>query len=316
MTAMLRRYGGLISSLSVILTALWLLVLVLLPYFDLFESSFRPYLPFVEIGGPKDTYSFNNYTSLFHNPVDTPIGLFGYHIMLPLSIHLKVLILSIAMSCIATALMLLLCYPLAYFLAKVLQPGKLASYMLIITIPMWVSELLRTFACFILLNYKGPLTVVLQDIGILGANEGVRWTWYFFGYSGVIYALVYVYVLFMLFPLYNSMTSLDMNQVEAAKDLGANRWRTHRRVVLPHCKPGIASGCVTGFMLCVGSLLVPSLLNSPSSQWFTEVIYSRMFDENDWNGGAAYAFLMLMICTIFVTMAMRLFKVGLADIAK
>ncbi len=128
--------------------------------------------------------------------------------------------------------------------------------------------------------------------------------------------LTYAYILFMLFPLYNAMTSLDTNQLEAAEDLGAKWWQTHLRVVIPHSKPGIASGSVTVFMLAVGSILVPTLLNSPSSSWFTEVIYNRMFDQNDWNGGAAYAFLLLLVCIFFVTGMMRYFRVGLADIAK
>jgi len=314
MSAMLRRYGGWITGLSIGLTAFWLLALVLLPYFNLFESSFRPYLPYLEIGGPKDTYSLNNYLSLFEHPTDIKLNFFGFDFVLNMSIHLWVFVLTIFFSCITTFLALVVCYPQAYYLAKVLEPGRLTTYMLILVIPMWVSELLRTFAWFILLAFNGPLTIALQDIGLL--SGGVRWTWALWGYSGVVATMIYVYILFMLFPVYNAMTSLDMNQVEAAKDLGASRLRTHWRVVLPHCKPGIASGCVTVFMLCVGSLLVPGLLNSPSSQWFTEVIYARMFDENDWNGGAAYAFLMLIVCTLFVTLAMRVFKVGLAEIAK
>jgi spermidine/putrescine transport system permease protein len=203
---------------------------------------------------------------------------------------------------------------MAFFMAKVLPPKRLSTYLMILIIPLWVSELMRAFAWFILLTYKGPLTVILMDIGVL--SDGVRWTWYLWGYSGVVVTLVYVYVLFMLFPIYNSMTSLDMNQVEAARDLGSPSWRTHWRVVLPHCKPGIASGSVMVFMLSAGSLLVPGYLDSPSSQWFTEVIYARMFDQNDWNGGAAYAFLMVFACMIFVTIAMRVFRVGLSDIAK
>ena len=84
--------------------------------------------------------------------------------------------------------------------------------------------------------------------------------------------LVYTYVLFMLFPLYNAIQSLDTNQIEAAEDLGAPWWRTHWRVILPHAKPGIASGAVMVFMLSAGSILVPTLLGSTTSRWFTEII--------------------------------------------
>lgn len=314
MKEMLRRYGFSLSTVAVLLTAFWLLTLVILPYLHLFLESFRPYLIVKEIGGVKDVFTFENYLSIIRNPTWTPREVFGFQFSTPMTIHLWVFLLTIFFSCIATFVAVATCYPMAYFMAKILPPKSLAVYWMILIIPLWVSELMRAFAWFILLTFKGPLTVILMDVGLL--SDGVRWTWYLWGYSGVVLALVYVYILFMLFPIYNSMTSLDMNQVEAARDLGSPSWRTHLRVVLPHCKPGIASGCVMVFMLSVGSLLVPGYLNSPSSQWFTEVIYARMFEQNDWNGGAAYAFLMVFACMIFVTLAMRVFRVGLADIAK
>ena len=120
----------------------------------------------------------------------------------------------------------------------------------------------------------------------------------------------------MLFPLYNAIQSLDTNQIEAAQDLGSPWWRTHWRVILPHAKPGIASGSVMVFMLAAGSILVPSLLGSTTSRWFTEIIQQWMFESQDWNTGSAYAFLLLLLCTIFVSAVMRIFRVSLSDIAR
>jgi spermidine/putrescine transport system permease protein len=141
----------------------------------------------------------------------------------------------------------------------------------------------------------------------------VRWIT---GFNGVIIGLVYTYVLFMLFPIYNSISTLDTNQIEAAQDLGSKPWRIHWRVIMPHAKPGIASGCVMVFMLSAGSIIVPTLLSSPDSRWFTEIVQQWMFEAQDWNTGSAYAFLLLLLCTIFVSVMMRLFKVRLADIAQ
>ena len=109
----------------------------------------------------------------------------------------------------------------------------------------------------------------------------------------MIVGLVYTYLLFMLLPIYNSIQSLDSNQIEAAEDLGSPLWRTHWRVVIPHAKPGIASGCVMVFMLSAGSIIVPSLLGSPGTRWFTEIIQQWFFEGQDWNQGSAYAFLLL-----------------------
>ncbi len=310
MGELLRRYGKGLTTLAAGLTAFWLLVLVILPYLDLFEQSFRPYLPVVDMGGPKDFYSFNNYFTFFRSPTEINLGLVSFTV----PIHLWVFVVTVFYSCVVTLFSLCICYPLAYYLSKVISPKSLPSYLLLLVIPMWVSELLRSFSWFILLAFKGPLSVILQSLGII--SEPIHWTWGLGGYSGIIIGLAYSYILFMLFPLYNAMSSLDTNQIEASEDLGAKWWQTHWRVIVPHTKPGIASGCVTVFMLSVGSILVPTLLASPSSHWFTEVIQNWMFEGQDWNTGAAYAFLLLLVCTVFVTLMMRLFKVGLADIAK
>ena len=93
-------------------------------------------------------------------------------------------------------------------------------------------------------------------------------------------------------------------------------WRTHWRMVIPHAKPGIASGCVMVFMLAAGSIIVPSLLGSPGTRWFTEIIQQWFFEGQDWNQGSAYAFLLLILCTGFVMLMMRLLNVRLTDIAK
>lgn len=78
--------------------------------------------------------------------------------------------------------------------------------------------------------------------------------------SGVFIAMVYAYVLFMVFPLYNVLETLDMNQVEATRDLCASTWNLHLRVVIPHARPGIAVGCVMTFMLSAGSYAVPHIM--------------------------------------------------------
>jgi spermidine/putrescine transport system permease protein len=294
MSELLRRYGVGLSGIFVLLTAFWLLMLVILPDLFLFENSFRPYIPAADIGGPKDVYSFNNYLSFFYSPI-----------------HIQIFFWTILYSSIVTFVCFCLSYPLAYYLAKVCNPRSVTTLFLILLIPLWVSEILRCFALFIILSFKGPLNMSLIGLGII--SDPIRWMT---GYFSVMVGLVYVYILFMLFPIYNAIQSLDSNQIEAADDLGAPWWRIHWRVILPHSKPGIASGCVMVFMLSAGSLFVPSLLASTTSRWFTEIIQQWMFESQDWNTGSAYAFLLLLLCIIFVSMMMRVFRVSLADIAK
>ncbi|HTO80799.1 MAG TPA: ABC transporter permease [Methylomirabilota bacterium] len=294
MRDLIRRYGAPLAGVFVVLTAFWLLVLVILPYLYLFENSFRPYLPVVDIGGPKDVYSLNNYLTFFESPI-----------------HIYVFFVTIIYSSVVTALCFAIAYPLAYYLSKVATSAVVPTLFLLLLIPLWVSEILRSFAWFIILALKGPLNYGLMGLGII--DQPVRWM---SGFRSIIIGLVYTYVLFMLFPVYNAVQSLDTNQIEAAEDLGSPWWRTHWRVILPHAKPGIASGAVTVFMLSAGSILVPTLLASTTSRWFTEIIQQWMFESQDWNTGSAYAFLLMLICTVFVTLVMRVFRVRLSDIAK
>lgn len=294
MSELLRRYGAPLTAIFAALTAFWLLALVILPYLYLFENSFRPYLQVIDIGGPKDVYSLDNYLTFFRSPI-----------------HIQVFFWTIIYSSVVTVLCFAIAYPLAYYLSKVARSAVVPTLFLLLLIPLWVSEILRAFAWFIILALKGPLNYGLIGLGII--DQPVRWL---SGFRSIIIGLVYTYVLFMLFPLYNAIQSLDTNQIEAAEDLGSPWWRTHWRVILPHSKPGIASGAVTVFMLAAGSILVPTLLASTTSRWFTEIIQQWMFESQDWNTGSAYAFLLMLLCTVFVTVMMRVFRVSLADIAK
>ena len=307
MQDLLRRYGTSLTIMFIGLTFFWLVILVLLPNFTLFESSFRPYLPYLEIGGPKDTYSFHNYGQILGNNVE--ISLFGLALQFP--VRVKVFLLTILYSGVVTFITFLMAYPLAYYLAKIVSPRSLPTLFLLLFVPLWVSEILRSFAWFISLAFKGPLNEVFISLGVIDTE--IRWI---VGFSPVVIGLVYTYVLFMVFPLYNAMQSLDSNQIEAAEDLGSPWWRTHWRVILPHSKPGIASGAVMVFMLSAGSLLVPALLGSTTSGWFTQTIQSIMLESQDWNTGAAFAFMLLLVCTIVVSLAMKVFGVKLSDIAK
>ncbi|WP_107676334.1 ABC transporter permease [Agrobacterium sp. LAD9] len=297
------RYGRGMAVICTGLTAFWLLVLVVFPNLFLVEQSFRPYLPVEQIGGPNDGYTLSNYLT-FLNPSATKSVLF-----FDLPIHVFVFLQTVFVSCIVTITSFLLCYPMAYYLAKVAKLRAVPTLLMLLLLPLWVSEILRSFAWYIILSYAGPLNGFLGAIGLVK----VRWLT---GYNGVIIGLVYTNILFMLFPIYNAISTLDINQIEAARDMGARWLQIHRRIIIPHAKPGIASGCVMVFMMSAGAVFVPMLLGSPTSRWFTEVILQWMFESQDWHTGSAYAFLLLIICTIFVSTMMRLFKVGLADIAR
>ncbi|MEL0635149.1 ABC transporter permease [Marinomonas sp. TI.3.20] len=288
------RFGSGLAVGVIGMIAIWIIGLVVLPQLLMVDYSFRPNLLPVDIGGPKDIYTLANYNTLFTN-----------------EIHLKIFFKTIWSSVLVTSITLLVSYPIAFYLAKVATPQKAALCLVLLIIPFWINEILRTFSWYIILAYKGPLNALLLSLGFI--QRPIR---FLSGDGGVLIGMVYAYILFMIFPIYNAIESLDSNQVKAARSLGAGWIRTHWRVVIPHAKPGIATGCIMTFMLAAGSYAVPSILGSPGSRWFTQIIYNWFFEGGDWNQGAAYAFLLLIICIGFIALVMRVFNVGLGDIAK
>lgn len=303
MTHLVRRYGWGLTAILLALTLFWMLALVWLPYTVMIEKSFRLYLPVDQIGGPGDYYTLSNYASLFDPKTSAPF--FGLSV--PLGI--QTFLITIAYSCLVTLVCFVISYPAAYYLAKKASLRVVPTLFLMLAIPIFVSEMLRTFAWYIILAYQGPLNALL---GMFGLGK-VRWI---SGYNGVIVGMVYTYVLFMFLPIYNSLTSLDRNQIDAARDLGAKSWQVHKEIIIPHAKPGISSGATMVFMFSVGSVLVPILLGSPNSRWFTQVILRSMFEGQDWNSAAAYAFLLLLVCLLFVSVVMKVFRVNLSDITR
>ncbi|WP_445681677.1 ABC transporter permease [Radicibacter daui] len=289
-----RRFGGGLTTLMVALVVFWIIMLVVLPQLLMIDFSFRPNLPPSKIGGPDDVHSWANYATLFRNQV-----------------HLTIFFKTIWASSLVTFITLIVCYPMAYYLAQVAKPQRTAQMLLLLVIPFWINEILRTFAWWIIFAYAGPLNGLLTALGIL--DQPFRWM---SGNGVVIVGMVYAYILFMVFPIYNALESLDRNQIDAARDLGSGWLRVHRRIAIPHAKPGIATGCIMTFMLAAGSYAVPALLGSPGSRWFTEIIYNWFFEGGNWNQGAAYAMILLLLCLFFILLMMKLFRVGLADIAK
>lgn len=224
--------------------------------------------------------------------------------------HLRIFAKTILASLAVTAIALVVCYPIAFAIAKLEPPRRAGLIMLALVIPYAINELLRVFAWQMILNYGGPLNAALGLVGI-GPVPFLE------SGTGVFVAMVYAYILFMVFPLYNVLETLDTNQIEAARDLGARPWQIHRRIVLPHARPGIAVGCIMTFMLSAGSYAVPYIMTRGTAEpWFTQLVYNRFFEATNWNVGAAYAFSLLLVCTGFVFLMMKLLKVRLRDIAK
>ncbi len=289
----LRDLGKIGVAYIIITVGTWLVFMILIPQLIMFDYSLRPMLALRDIGGPKDVWTLKNYIVFFTN-----------------KLHMAIFFKTIWSSFIVTLVALAICYPIAFYLAKVVRGAKVGLLMLGLIIPYWINELLRLFAWQLILADSGILNQLLILLGIIVDPINFR-----AGNGAVILGMTYAYILFMVFPIYNVMESLDRNQLDAARDLGASWLRIHRRIVMPHAKPGIAVGCTMTFMLAAGTVAAPQLLGSPSSFWFTQVINTN-FECANWNQGAAYATVLMLLCMIFMFIMLKIFKVGLKELTQ
>jgi spermidine/putrescine transport system permease protein len=280
--------------------AAWALLLILIPHLMLLDYAFHANPGAVKKGLVGEGFTIYSFLPLFDPNDDLALRTFTRTLMT---------------SGVITLIALVVCYPLAFYLAKVAARKWLSLLMLGLLVPYWVNEVLRAYSWRTLMSKNGLLNQASTAIGF----EPIE----FFNYElpildaniALFVGLIYSYVLFMIFPMFNAMESLDRNQIEAARDLGASWVRVHRRIVIPHAKPGIASGCIVTFMLTAGSFIVPVLLGGKSSFWFTQAIESQ-FSVLNWNGGSAYSIVLELVCLGFVLLMMRTFRVSLRDITR
>lgn len=292
------RNGMTLGIVFIALVAFWTLFLVVLPYLYMAQESFHPKLPPLRRGGPEDFLTVQQYRSFFVEPSSGDWN----------TNHMSAFLFSILASVLVTAANFAICYPLAYYMAQAGTAQKVRLLMLGLIVPYWVNEILRAFSLRLLLASRGLINQALMGLGVTEAPID------FLGNdTGLYVGLSYAYLLIMIFPLYNAIESLDKNQIEAARDLGAPWWRIHTDVVMPYAKPGIASGCTLVFMLSAGSLAAPQFLGGPRTLWFTLIVYDFFFQAFNWPRGAAYAFILLAACIVFVMLMLRLFKVSLGE---
>ena len=303
MNVFFKKNGTLISTYFIIAIVFWLIFLIIIPQLYMLDLSFRPNLPPLLRGGTDDVHTLVHYKHFIFGS-ETSGDTYNY-------VDLGVFFNTILTAIFVTIIYLCFCYPIAFYMAKVAKPNAARLLIVSLIIPFWINELLRSFALRILFAGEGVINNILLGSGLIDTQIN------FIAMDIALYTgLTYAYILLMIFPLYNAIESLDTNQLEAAKDLGSSTIRTHWRVVIPHAKAGIASGCTMVFMLTAGALATPVVLSSPNTYWFTQLIY-QWFNMNDnWSLGSAYSILLLTVSVVFVLLMMRLFKVKIGEIVR
>lgn len=205
--------------------------------------------------------------------------------------YLKVLWRSIRLAFIATALCFLIGYPVASILShKNFSNGSMVVILFII--PMWMNLLLRTYATAYLLDDGGLLVSFLRNtLGLSNISL-------IYNEFAIILGLVYNYLPFMILPLYNALSKIDQDVINAAEDLGANDFEVFRRVRLPLSIPGIISGITMVFVPGVTTFAISRLLGGSTYMMYGELIEMQFLFTRDWHFGATLSLVMMLLIII------------------
>ena len=203
---------------------------------------------------------------------------------------------TVWVSAIATTLCLLTAYPIAFGICFAPARWKPILLMLVI-LPFWINLLIRTYALIAVFRTQGYVNLVLDWLGILKLFNGGNPFEMLYNNSSVIVGLVYVYMPFMVLPLYATIERLDRSFLEASLDLGATQFTTFLKVTVPLTMPGIVTGIILVFIPCLGTFLTSDMLGGANAIMIGNVIEEQFKTANDWPFGSAISFL-LMFATL------------------
>jgi putative spermidine/putrescine transport system permease protein len=245
----------------------------------LFLSSFWTVDPFTSV--MKHVWNVDNYRQLWQGS--------AYH-----TIALR----TIGIAAAVTITDALLAFPLGYFMAR-LAGGRSRTFLFVaVLLPLWSSYLVRVYIWRLILDDKGVLNWALNKVGLPGANIGyTNWAvWLIFAY---------VWLPFMILPVYGALERIPESYIEASRDLGAGGLLTFRRVVLPLALPGVVAGSIFTFSLTLGDYVTPLLAGGASSQFIGNVVYDNINNQLT-PFAAAFAAVPLAVMGVYLLIARRL----------
>ena len=265
----------------------WLLLFFAVPFFILLRISVTdmgegldPFAPLIETrnGQVMLHLKLANYVSLLK---DTDTGWLQ-------TLYTESYLLSLKYALWTTLLCLLVGYPFAYFLARS-QPAVRPLLLLMVMLPFWTSFLLRVYAWKGLLTEQGIINHLLMALGLV--QEPMQ---LLYNDVSMLIGMTYVYLPFMVLPLYANLVKLDVRLLEASQDLGATPWQTFWLVTVPLSRSGVVAGSMLVFIPCLGEFVIPSLLGGAENLMIGRVVWDEMFSSNNWPRASALAIVMIV----------------------
>lgn len=270
---------------------LWTVIFLFVPYAIIFTYSFylKQFPTFVP------AFQFGNYAQIFSDPQ-----------------YSQVLFRTAKIALIVAVSAFFLAYPLTYFLVFKIKSGRvrLMLYMAVI-VPLWVSYLLRAYTWKTILGSQGILNSFLVMVGILDEPSDI----FLYNQFSMVVTLTYIFVPFMVMPIYTSLEKIPRNLIEASKDLGVGPIRTFLSVTLPLSAPGIAAGATFTYCLTFGDFIASFLVGGPDGLMVANVITSQFGAALNWPLGSALAIIMLFVVLTIISISDRIERSGSLELA-
>ncbi len=243
--------------------------------------------------------------SLF--PTTQGVSFFDWkHFLSGDSIYIGLFWKSVRMSLTVSVIVVLLAYPVGYFLALVSGKRKYVLLLLII-VPFLTSYLLRVLAWKVILGSEGIINTAVVTLGLRDADHPVQWLIY--SQFTVILVLAYVWVPFVALPIFVTLENLDRSILEAAGDLGASRWRTFWRVTFPMSLPGVGAAFVFVFIPTIGEFVTPSLVGGTSGFMYGNAISDLFTQGLDWQTGSVLSLFLVVVVLVLMAIFGRFVQV-------
>ncbi|MTH79752.1 ABC transporter permease [Paracoccus aestuariivivens] len=275
-----RNAPGFLALFS--LPLIWSLLLLIVPYLIMISVGFwlRKYPTFVP------DFQFANYAQIFTDPQ-----------------YIGVILRTAKIAACVTVLATILGYPLAYLLAfTVRSPGLRNLMYLMVIVPLWVSYLLRAYTWKTILGTNGVLNSFLQSLGLIDAPLDI----FLYNQTAMVITLTYIFIPFMVMPIFSSLENIPRNLIEASEDLGIGPFGTFLKVVLPLSWGGILAGATVTFCLTFGDFVAPVLVGGPDGTMIANVLQNQFGAALNWPLGSALATLVLLLVMAILWLSSRL----------
>ncbi|NLL81060.1 MAG: ABC transporter permease [Tissierellia bacterium] len=259
---------------------LWLIVFIVIPLLLVVLYAFT-------ISDNHDILSFkfnlDNLKRFFSSPV-----------------YIQVLLRSIKLAFISTLICLIIGYPIAYIISRE-SPKKRNTMILMFVIPMWMNFLLRTYAWLTILGRNGIINIFISKLGFEALN-------FLYNDNAVLLGMVYNFLPFMVLPIFSVLSKIEMNLIEAAEDLGADKTITFIKVIFPLSLSGVMTGTSMVFIPAVSTFIISSLLGGNKSSLIGNLIEQQFMYTGDWHFGSVMSIILMVFILISIAVTSKFDK--------